>query len=155
MVHEIMHREASDNAYLHKDFHGALSAGIEYLHETYGEEAVRQYLWQLARSYYAPLTASLAERGLLALEEHFRKLYELEGGVVRIERTDDELRIEVEACPAVTHMREHGYAVARLFRETTGTVNRAICEGTPFAAELVEYDESTGRSVQRFSRSSP
>ena len=66
--------------------------------------------------------------------------------------SEHELRIEVEACPAVTHMRGQGYPVARLFRETTDTVNRAICDATPYAAELVEYDELTGRSVQRFYR---
>ena len=36
--------------------------------------------------------------------------------------------------------------------ETIDTVNRAICHGTPFASELVEYDEWTGRSIQRFYR---
>lgn len=152
MAKQIMHREASDNAYLHPDFHGALSVGIEYLHETFGEEAVRRYLWQFAKSFYAPLTESIESRGLAALEEHFRKIYDLEGGVVRFELSEDELRIEVEACPAVKHMRQQGYPVARLFRETTDTVNRAICDGTNFAAELVEYDEETGRSVQRFFR---
>ena len=153
MARHIMRRAASDNTYLHKDFHGALSAGIEYLHENYGEEAVRQYLRQFARSYYAPLTEALASRGLIALEEYLRKVSDLEGGAVRFELSEDELRIVVEACPAVMHMREHGYPVARLFRETTDTVNRAICEGTPFVAELVEYEEETGRSVQRFYRS--
>lgn len=147
-----MHRQASDNAYLHKDFHGALSAGIEYLHETWGEQAVREYLRQFARSFYAPLTESLLARGLVALEEHFRRVYELEGGAVRLDRSEGELRIEVEACPAVAHMRQHGYPVARLFRETSDTVNQAICEGTPYAAELVRYDEETGRSVVRFYR---
>ncbi len=43
--------------------------------------------------------------------------------------SDDELRIEVEACPAVTHMRKQGYPVARLFHDTTRTVNEAICHG--------------------------
>lgn len=60
--------------------------------------------------------------------------------------------LKVKACPAVMHMRENGYPVARLFHETTKTVNEALCEGTPFEAELAEYDEETGRSVQRFYR---
>jgi hypothetical protein len=152
MAKQVMRRTAGDNEYLHRDFHGALSAGIEYLHENYGEEAVREYLWQFARAFYSPLTDALRRRGLAALEEHFRKVYELEGGEVRFALSEDELRIEVEACPAVRHMRERGYPVARLFRETTATVNRAICHDTPFAAELLEYDEQTGRSVQRFHR---
>jgi len=152
MPKETMHRTASDNVYFHRDFHGALSASIDYLHETYGEESVREYLWQFAKAYYAPLTASLESRGLVAIEEHFRKVYELEGGTVRFDLSEDELRIEVDACPAVTHMRRQGYGVARLFRETTGTVNEAICDDTAYRAELVEYDDATGRSVQRFCR---
>ena len=47
-------------------------------------------------------------------------------------------------------MRQNGYSVARLFSETTRTINEAICEGTPFAAELLEYDQETGRSLVRF-----
>ena len=152
MPREIMHREAADNKYLHPDFHGALSVGIEYLHEKYGEQAVRQYLWQFARTFYAPLTEALKTRGLAALAEHFRTIYELEGEAARLTLSEDELRIEVDACPAVKHMRQRGYPVARLFRETTETVNRAICHETPFAAELVEYDDLTGRSIQRFFR---
>ena len=60
--------------------------------------------------------------------------------------------LKVAACPAVTHMREHGYQVADLWVETTRTVNQQLCEGTPFACELLEYDDETGRSVQRFYR---
>jgi hypothetical protein len=147
-----MRREAGDNQYLHPDFHGALSAGIEYLHQRYGEQAVREYLWQFARTFYTPLSDDLRRRGLVALEEHFRRIYDLEGGAVRFTRSLDELRIEVDACPAVTHMRGRGYPVARLFRETTDTVNRALCHQTAFAAELLDYDEETGRSIQVFYR---
>jgi len=153
MAKQVMHRTAGDNEYLHRDFHGALSAGIEYLHEHYGDEAVRDYLRQFARSFYAPLTEALKQRGLVALGEHFRRVYDLEGGAVRLALSEDELRIEVDACPAVTHMRNEGYPVARLFRETTETVNRALCHGTAFSAELLDYDDRTGRCVQRFYRS--
>ena len=155
MPKQTMHRTAGDNEYLHRDFHGALSVGIEYLHTHYGEEAVREYLWQFARTFYSPLTEALNRRGLVVLEEHFRNIYALEGGDVRFALSDDELRIEVDACPAVMHMRRQGYPVARLFRETTEIVNRAICHETPFAAEVLDYDDETGRSVQRFHRRQP
>lgn len=152
MPKETMHRTASDNTYFHQDFHGALSASIDYLHDTYGEEAVRQYLWQFAKSFYAPLTSALNSHGLAAIKEHFSRIYAQEGGTARFDLSENELRIEVDTCPAVTHMRHQGYPVAKLFRETTGTVNRAICDGTPFAAELVKYEEESGRSIQRFYR---
>jgi hypothetical protein len=155
MPKEVIHRTASDNKYLHKDFHGALSVGLDYLQRHYGDESVREYLRQFARTFYAPLTDALGRRGLVALAEHFEKVYADESARVRISLSDDELRIDVEACPAVTHMREHGYPVAPLFHETTRTVNEAICEGTPFAAELLDYDPATGRGTQRFFRRKP
>ena len=74
---------------------------------------------------------------------------------MRLRLSEDELVVDVPRCPAVTHMREHGYKVARLFVETTRTVNEALCDLTPFAAELAEYDEQSGRSVQRFFRRKP
>ena len=153
MGKEVMRRQAADNEYLHKDFHGALSGGIQYLHGRFGPDAVREYLYDFARGFYAPLTAAIEKRGLVALKEHIEQLYETEGGTVDIELTDDGMLVTVETCPAVMHMREKGYPVAELFVETTKTVNEALCEGTGFAAELVEYDPETGRSVQRFFRS--
>jgi len=152
MAKEVLRRTAADNKYLHKDFHGALSLGIEYLHERWGDEAVRQYLRQFASAYYAPLTQAIKQRGLEPLRSHIQRIYDLEGGDVVIRGDQDELIVEVKTCPAVMHMRERGFPVARLFCETIKTVNETICEGTDFAAELVQYDPDTGSSVQRFYR---
>ena len=69
MPKEVMRRSASDNAYLHKDFHGALSAGIEYVYQKYGAEAVRKYLRQFASSFYTPLKADVQRRGLVAFKD--------------------------------------------------------------------------------------
>lgn len=151
-MREVMQRNASAGTYFHRDFHGALSCGIEYLHEHYGESAVREFLREFTLTFYAPLRQALREKGLGVLKDHFETIYRLEGGDVRFELSEDELVIRVKACPAVQHMRSHGYPVARLFHETTRTVNEVLCEDTPFAAELVQYDQQTGRSVQRFSR---
>jgi len=156
MPKETMHRCAADNEYLHRDFHGALSCGIQYLHDHFGAEAVRDYLRTFTRTFHAPLRARILANGLDAIEEHFRRLYEIEGGEVVFERSDDrELVIRVAACPAVRHIRGRGLLPAELFRETTATVNRALCEGTEFEADLIEYDAQTGRSVQRFFRRAP
>jgi hypothetical protein len=152
MPKEVMTRQAADNVYLHKDFHGALSRGIDYLHQQFGAEAVREYLWQFATAYYAPLKEDLRRRGLVAIQEHLERVYRTEGAAIQCTRTADELRVEVAACPAVMHLRSQNVPVAELFHETTRTVNAAICDGTPFAAELVAYDPATGRGIQRFYR---
>jgi len=152
MSKEIMDRRAADNPYLHKDFHGALSSGIDYVADRFGERAVRDYLYQFADVYYAPLKEQMKRRGLVALKEHIENTYKTEGGRVAIDFSETEMTVRVAACPAVMHMREKGYKVSPHFVETTGTVNKAICEGTGYAAELVEYDEETGRSIQRFTK---
>ena len=152
MPRDVMRRSASDNQYLHKDFHGALSNGIEYLHDRFGESAVREYLREFTRTCFSPLIADLHTRGLVALAEHFRRIYGIEGARAEISLSDEELVIRVPYCPAVQHMRQNGYRVAGLFHETTKTVNEALVEDSDYEAELVEYDEETGRSVQRFAR---
>lgn len=155
MAREVMRRRHSENAYLHRDFHGALSVGIDYLDQRFGPEAVRDYLRQFTNAYYAPLKRELLARGLVALKEHFESIYRREGSEVEARLNGDELVLEVKVCPAVRHMREHGYPVTGLFMETTRTVNEALCEGTPYQAELVEYEGESGRSVTRFSRRQP
>ncbi len=152
MAKEVMRRRAADNEYLHKDFHGALSAGIQYVQDRYGTDAVREFLRQFTLAHYAPLRRELMERGLPALKEHFERIYASEGAPVETSLTEDELVIRVQACPAVTHMREHGYHVADMFAETTRTVNKALCEGTPFLAETRDYDQQTGACVMTFRR---
>jgi len=154
MPKDIIERKASDNKYLHKDFHGALSVGLDYIAEHFGEDAVREYLWDFGVSFYGPLKKALAERGLVALEEYFTNIYNDEKADFKITLSHDELLVEVAACPAVMHMRKQNYKVSPLFVETSKTVNEAICDGTPFAAELTEYDEQTGKSIQRFYRRS-
>ncbi len=113
MSKQVMDRRASDNEYLHKDFHGALSAGIEYLHSHYGPQAVRDYLGQFTRAYYAPLREKLQREGLSTLKEHFEKMYKIEGGQIEIEFSEEQMTLKVQFCPAVMHMREKRYAVAK------------------------------------------
>ena len=147
-----MTRQASDNDYLHKDFHGALNQALIYLERNFGAGAVREYLRQFAQAFYAPLTRELKDRGLAALKAHLERLYRTEGAEFTIVFSADELVLRVAACPAVGHIRKLGLAVSPHFAETTRTVNAAICEGTPFAFELLEYDPESGRRVERYSR---
>jgi len=155
MARETVTRSAADNVYLHKDFHGALSAGIAYLESRYGAEAVRSYVRRFTVKYYAPLVQAIKDRGLSALRDHLQRIYALEGGRIKIDFAEEEMTLEVEECPAVAHMRAHGYPVAPLFHETSKTLYAALCEGTPFVSEWLRYDARTGRSAVRFRRSAP
>lgn len=148
----VMERRAADNAYLHPDFHGALSVGLEYIQTHYGDDAVRDYLRQFARQFYAPLTAALRERGLIAMREHLEQLYAVEGGHVELTMTEDELTMTVDQCPAVQHMRARELPVSPLWHETTRTVYETICEDTSTTFEMIDYEPQTGACRARFSR---
>lgn len=152
MAREIMERKASDNKYLHRDFHNLMNMGIEYLREKFGEGPVREYLRQFASAYYAPLKASLKENGLAAVLEYYKKIYTAEEAIENVEfaLSNDELVIRVKQCPAVEHIRKSNIPVSPLYHELTKTVNETVCEGTPFVFELLKYDHETGASVQRF-----
>ncbi len=152
MAVETMTRRASDNAYLHRDFHGALSTGLAYLESRHGPEAVRAYVTHFARTYYAPLTHAIRDKGLGVLRDRLETVYAQEGGRIRISFTEDEMLLEVEECPAVMHMRRAGYAVAPLFFETSRTLYEAILDGTPYASEWLRHEPETGRCAVRFFR---
>ena len=143
----------------HQDFHGALSTGLCYLEEHFGADAVREYLRQFALTFYAPVTRSIKERGLIALREEIERVHELEGGGIRItgpgEEGEDEMLLEVQVCPAIRHMRKQEYSVAPLFYETCRTVYAAICQDTPFASDWLRHDEQRGQCAVRFYRKQP
>jgi hypothetical protein len=152
MPTETMRRHAADNPYLHQDFHGALSCGIQYLDDHYGPDAVREYLRRFTDAFHHPLKAALRSRGLVPLADYLHRVYSAEGVEASIDLTPGELMVRIEACPAVSHMRSHGYRVADLWIETTRTVYERLCDDTPFEFDLVAYDDSTGAATLRFSR---
>jgi hypothetical protein len=147
-----MQRQAADNAYLHRDFHAALNLGLRYLREHFGPEAVRDYVREFARTYHAPLRDRLMGGDLAALAEHIRHIHATEGADVEIELSADGLVVRVPFCPALRHIRLLGQEPDETFIETTRSLNEGLCEGTPFAAELLHYNPDTGASVQRFVR---
>ena len=152
MAAEVMRRSAADNRYFHPDFHGSLSAGLDFIADRWGADAVHEYLRRFALRYYAPLRAEIARRGLAALRDWIEGVYRDEGGIVDLVLHDERLEVRVPECPAVRHMRRTGYRVSDHFVETTTAVYGALCEGTPFDFTIEEYDPATGRAAFRFRR---
>jgi hypothetical protein len=138
-------------AHVHKDFHGALSYGLQFLDEHVGEEGARAFLSGLAESVYKPLVEDIRARGIAALRDHWQRVFAIEGGVIELRDEGDRLELRVLRCPAIAHMKEHGYAVAARFCEHTRAVNEAVCHAAGFECD-VEYDQAAGRCVQRFWR---
>ena len=152
MAKEVMDRKASDNEYLHKDFHISMNVGLEFVRENYGRDGVVEYLKTFSSHYYAPLTQGLKEQGLSVLRDYFQKIYEIEKADCKIEYSEDLMTVAIHECPALKHFKKMKVTPSSLYILTTLTVYETICEGTPFAFECLEYNCATGKSVLKFFR---
>jgi|GEM_PF-333834 len=150
-----MTRNAADNAYFHRDFHGIFSLGIDYLHERYGVGAVVDYLRRFALHFYSPLIEILREKALDAVAEAFMKTYRDENALelLRFERNDNEMRIYVDQCPAVTYMRENGAIPSRYFSLTSSVLWETVCQAAGLGYRMLSYDPATGRAEHLFFQS--
>ncbi len=136
---------------VHKDFHGALSYGLQFVENSYGPEGMHDFLTGLAQGVYKILCEDLRVRGLDALRDHWKAVFEMEGGEYEMHLEENTLVLVVKRCPAVSHMKEQGYAIATHYCEHTRIVNEAVCAAAGYAA-AVEYDQDAGFCIQRFWR---
>lgn len=148
----VMERKASDNKYLHRDFHISADNGIEYVGEKYGDEGVKEFLSDFARSYFQLLVKEYKRDGLKAIAKYIKRIYETEEASDSIELTvsDKNLTVKVKYCPAVKYMRSQGHVPSRWYKLSTFAVyNRlAIDCGIKFVGG--EYDEETGATEFEF-----
>ena len=146
----VMTRKASDNKYLHKDFHISLNMLLEYVDNRYGKEAVLQYLTQFTKAYHKPLHEQLMAGNLTALSDYLTQIYRKEEWPVRIRVGDGFVELQQDACPGMAHIKASGNRPSRHYAETYRTVYETLCEGTPFRYELPWFDHETGACVQLF-----
>ena len=147
MAKKIMERRASDNKYLHKDFHVSLDIGIEYIGRQFGAEAVDEYITQYARSFYKPMS-------LTQLQQYFQEIYEAEeaSNVLKTVCTEDTLTLEISECPAIRFMRSTGHEPSEWYEKTTSVLYAVLADICGFTFELVQYDPKNGQSCFRFRR---
>lgn len=141
-----MERRASDNKYLHKDFHVSLDLGIAYVGDRYGEDAVKEYLTDYVKSFYSKMT-------LEELEKYLKDIYEAENAsdVLTTNLENGILSVEISKCPAIEFMRSSGHEPSRYYSHTTKTLYSVLAEMCGFEFCLLEYDERTGKASFKFS----
>lgn len=119
---------------------------------TTGRKPPAEFLRQVARSYYAPLSEQLKKEGLAAIEKHWREIFTKEGGKFSLEYQDGALVLTVHECPAIAHLRLTNQLFTPRFCETTVVVNETICGEAGYMSSC-QYEPGEGRCVQRFWKS--
>ena len=125
-----------------------MSFGLKFLAENYGRAEVEEYLRRVAGNVYGPLIESLKSEGLSALYDHWNEIMTLEEADFHVHMDEHVLILEVRECPAISHMKAHGYEVAPNFCESTRIVNDEICRRAGYSSSI-EYDQALGRCIQR------
>lgn len=151
---EIMDRRASDNEYFHKDFHSSVNMGIDYLGEKYGKEVLTEYLHIYTEHIYGSVLQSIRDNGLKAIERFIREKYHKEKAekIVNTELSENDLKVEIEYCPAIKHLKDTGREVSKWYVYTTSAVMERLAAECGAKFELKEYDEDTGASKYIFNK---
>ncbi|MBQ3424211.1 MAG: hypothetical protein IJH38_03310 [Clostridia bacterium] len=149
---EIMDRRASQNAYFHRDFHSSLNMGLDYLGEKYGEAELIEYLRAYTAHVYGKLPEAIKRGGLGELKAHIEKTYVQEHApdAVKTLLAGNALRVEIDYCPGVRHLRETGRRVSRWYAHSTSAVMQAIADASGLRFEMGDYDPQTGRTSYAF-----
>ncbi|MBN1181165.1 MAG: neutral/alkaline non-lysosomal ceramidase N-terminal domain-containing protein [Bacteroidales bacterium] len=149
---KVVERKASDNKYLHKDFHIALNLLMIYIYNHFGQDALINYLKQYSRAYYKPLNQKLKVGDIQALVNYFKDIYEKEEWPVKIISGENSVEITQDTCPAISHILQKSGKTCPFYWETYNTVYKTICENTPFEYTLIYFNEHTGACKQLFIR---
>ncbi len=151
---KVIERKASDNKYLHRDFHISMNMLMEYICKEYGSSALTDYLVQFAQEFHSIRKECLQKGDLGCLEKYFKEIYEKEEWPVQIEFKNDELVISQEACPGISHLRKSGQKPVEQYIETYSTVYKTLCQDTPYEYVMESFNSDTGKCRQRFQRRS-
>jgi len=150
----VMDRRASDNKYLHRDFHWCMSMGLTYLGQNYGTEKVTEYLETFAKHFYSPLIAEIREKGLAPLAEKIRATYEVEeaADALTMENDGKALTVHVAWCPAVKYLKSIGSEPSKWYNYATESVMGEIAREAGLKFTMISYEPETGKAEYRFEK---
>ena len=134
---------------VHKDFHGAMSFGLKYVYDNYGDNGIKEYSENLANTVYSPLSKTLKKNGLRELEKHWKKIFDLEDADYKLFYEDNVLNLKINKCPAISHMKKYGYEIFEGFCEHCKILNAEICKNAGYQSSI-EYDQNKGKCLQKF-----
>lgn len=148
----VMEKKASDNKYLHRDFHISADNGIEYVGKKYGDEGVIDFLTRYAKTYFIPLVDNYKKVGLKAIKEYIENIYKTEeaSDAILINLSDKSLSVKVNYCPAVKYMKSQGHTPSKWYKMSTSVVYDVLAKECNLQFKMGYYDEQNGATEYSF-----
>ena len=135
---------------VHKDFHYTLSLILDFLKDKYGEDEMVSMIKDVARVVYAPLIKDLKEKGLMEIEDHIKKVMQLEDGKYEVKKSNGAVIFNVKKCPAISYMNDKKMKISENFcKMTTKLILGEIAKAAGYKFS-VDYNQNKGKCVQKF-----
>ena len=146
-------RKASDNKYLHRDFHISTDNGISYVGDKYGDVGVEKFLREFAKNYFQLLAVEVREKGLIAIKEYIENIYKAEESedAIEINLAENILYVKVKYCPAVKYMKEQGHTPSKWYKMSTIVVYDQLAKDCGLKFAVGDYNDENGQTEYSFS----
>ncbi len=127
----------TDTGEVHKDFHLATNATIDFVLAEYGIEFLKELFGRTAKNVYKDLYENLQKGDYQPLLEHWKYYYAREQGVFTVEEGsgDEGFSFHVTECPACRHLKEKNTPITDNFYLQISLLNEAWADKTPFTIE--------------------
>ena len=134
---------------LHRDFHASVLDGANYVRDNYGEDALREVLFETGTKVYRTIHEKLVAGDKSELLEWWRYYMCREGAAFSLEETAEGAVLTVRDCPALKHLENRKICGGKGLCAATRILNEAFCSGSPYEIVLEETGERSCRQVLR------
>ena len=134
---------------LHRDFHASILDGANYMLDNYGEEALREVVFETGTKVYKTLHEKLVAGDKSELLAWWRYYMDREGADYTLEETDDGAVLTVKKCPALKHLENRNIPGGKGLCLLTRILNEAFCSGSPYEIVMEETGDGSCRQTLR------
>ncbi len=134
---------------LHRDFHASILDGVDYVRDNYGEDALREVLFETGTKVYKSLHEKLVAGDTSELIAWWRYYMDREGADYSLVETADGAVLTVWDCPALKHLEARKIDGGKRLCAATRILNEAFCSGSPYEIVLEETGERSCRQILR------
>ena len=134
---------------LHRDCHASILDGANYVRDNYGDEALREVLFETGTKVYKSLHEKLVAGDPSELIAWWRYYLDREGTDYTLEVTPSGAVLTVRDCAALKHLEDRKIPGGRGLCAATRLLNEAFCSGSPFEIVLDETGDRACRQVLR------
>jgi hypothetical protein len=119
------------------DFYFAINATFRFILQRFGLEGLRRYWTDLGAQYYAPVTAAWKQRGLPGVGAYWQAFFAAEPGAeVQVQESGAGVVVQVAACPAFRHLRDHHREIVPCFCQHCYFLSEAIAQPAGFTVRV-------------------